>query len=206
MKSTTLSFLIALGFAAPAFAAGQMGARPDATSGYGMTSGGPSGMQSEAGAGAPMGQTYLDMPQPQTAGDVTYLCGGIGETEANYMQQQAKNYDMKLSFASASGAYLANVDVDIRGPQGDSILQASCDGPIMLVDVPRSGTYRVVADASGFEQRRTVRVNAGRTQTASNVVITWPRNVVAQMQDEAPVATGGQTGQGMRGVDITPTR
>lgn len=203
MKCTTLSFLIALGFAAPAFAAGQGGARPDATSGYGMTSGAPAGMQSEAGA-PPAGQTYLDMPQPQTVGDVTYLCGGIGETEASYMKQQARNYDMLLTFAAAGGAYLANVDVDISGPQG-SMGQIACDGPILLVDVPRSGTYRVVANAGGFEQSRSVRVQAGRSQAARNVHMTWPRNQVAQMQPETPAATGGQRIEGTGGAGIAPT-
>lgn len=204
MKSTTLSFLLALGFAAPAFAAGQAGARPDATSGYGMTSGAPAGMQSEAGGPVSAGgQAYLDMPQPQTVGDVTYLCGGIGETEASYMQRQASNYDMMVSFASQGGAYLADVDVDISGPQG-SLAQIACDGPLLLVDVPRSGTYRILAEAGGFEQTRTVRVNAGRTQAAANVHMTWPRNVVAQMQPEEPVTTGGQRTEGFGGADVTP--
>lgn len=191
MKSTTFPFLLALGLTAqPVLAAGDAGARPDATSGYGLTSGGPAGMRSEAGFGM-SGGADQQMPQPQTSGDITYLCGGIGESEANYMQQQARDYDMKLSFAAASGAYLAGVDVDIRGPQGDSILQVSCDGPLLLVDVPQSGTYRIVADAEGFQQTRTVRVNDAN-RTAANVALTWPRDAVAQMEQEAAApATGG---------------
>lgn len=201
MKSATLPFLLALGLVAPtAFAAdanqptaNQPGANQQGTSGgYGLSSGASGGMRSEAGAGIESAPAYIDMPQPQTRGDITYLCGGIGKTEAAYMNQQARDYDLKLTFAAQSGAYLADVDVDISRANGESVLQANCDGPIMLVDVARSGTYRIRADADGFIQTRTARVNAGRTQTASNVVVTWPRNAVAQMQpSDEPLATGG---------------
>lgn len=190
MKSSAFSFLFLLGVAAQAaWAEDGTFARPDATSGYGLTSGASAGMQSEAGTGMSGGEADLEMPQPQTRGDVTYLCGGIGKDEASYMQQQARNYDMKISFAAASGAYLADVDVDIRGPQGESILQVNCDAPIMLVDVPASGTYRIVADADGFRQTQTVRVQ--RDRPVSLVALTWPSSDVARMRPEAPAFTGG---------------
>src|SRR5690606_35453665 len=139
------------------------------------------------------------MPQPRTSGDVTWMCGGVGAGEAGYMQQQARNFDLKLSFASAGGAYLADVDVDIRGPQGESVLQAKCEGPIMLVDLPRSGAYRITADIDGFAQTRTVRMSAGGKRTARNVVVTWPRSEVAQMEANARASGGQEQGRSAGG-------
>lgn len=197
MKSLALPFLLALGFSVPpALSQTDDPARAGSDSGYGFSSGGPNGMRSEAGADLEIAQ--LDMPQPQTRGDVTYMCGGIGETEARFMNQQARDYDLKVTFASQTGAYLADVDVDIRGPRGESVLQTHCGAPILLVDLPRSGTYRIEADASGFEQARTVRVTKGR-QTAS-AVVAWPQRVVAQMEPEIEPATTGASGATSGGV------
>jgi hypothetical protein len=201
MKSTALPFLLAFGLGvSPAFAqtgAQEQGAQADtwgAAGGHGFSSGASNGMRAEAGADLELAQAGIEemQPQPQTRGDVTYLCGGIGQSEARFMNQQASEYDLKLTFASQSGAYLADVNVDIRDARGGEVLQVHCGAPILLVDLPRSGTYRIQADAEGFTQTRTARVNAGRMQTASNVVVSWPQSAVAQMEpDEAPLATGG---------------
>ncbi len=193
MKFSSLPFLCALGLAASAFAGAQPQGRSDATSGYGMTSGGTAGMQSEAGTDVQSDANLADMPQPRTSGDVTWMCGGVGESEIAYMQQQARNFDLKLTFASASGAYLANIDVDIRGPQGESVLQTNCDGPIMLVDLPGSGVYQIAADADGFQQASTVRLSSDRKRTAQNVFITWPRSAVAEMGTGAPTSGGDRS-------------
>lgn len=195
-----LPILLAAGLAAqPAFAQSQTqipaggGATGQTGSTYGFSSGAPNGMRSEAGTDMEVAQLELQMPQPQTQGNVTYLCGGIGETEAAYMNQQASEYDLKLTFASQTGAYLADVDVDIRNPQGQPVLQTLCGGPILLVDLPRSGRYRVQADAAGFTQTRNVQVNANSGQRVASVVVTWPQSVVAEMEpaEEPAMATGG---------------
>jgi len=187
MKKATLPILLSLGIAvAPGMAAAQ--------GQHGHATGAPSGMRAEAGADLEMAQAgQVPMPQPQTQGNVTWLCGGIGQSEASFMKQQARDYDLQLTFASQTGAYLADVHVDIRDAQGQTVLQAMCDGPIMLVDLPRSGTYRIQADASGFTQNRTARVSVDRP-SASNVVMTWSRQAVAQMEPAiGPVTTGGGT-------------
>lgn len=197
MKSRALPFLIALGLAAPpVLAAG--------TSGYGTTTGAPAAGVGEAGA--PVGETYLNMPEPRTIGDITYMCGGIGDTEANYMRQQAKNYDMMVTFASQTGAFLGNIDVALNRVGGPPATVLACDGPIMLVDVNESGSYRIVADAAGFVETRQVRVNASPQSAAAVVHMTWPTAEVAAMQAEEPVPTtgGDVVGGGFRGVDITP--
>jgi len=165
-------------------------------------SSGASGMQSEAGTelrpAAPM-QARL---QPQTQGDVTYMCGGVGKEEAAYMKKQEPNYDMMLTFAARNGEYLADVNVDIKDAKGNSVLQTNCDSPMMLLDLPKSGTYHVHADAAGHIQNQTVRVRGreGKNPTVASVVMSWPQRV-AQAPTETGTATGSSGGgtQGNKG-------
>lgn len=144
------------------------------------------------------GRTTTVAVQPQTANGVTYLCGGIGADEANYMKQTAaRDYDLMMTFAARNGNYLADVDVSISDARGNEVLQTTCDGPIMLVDLPRSGNYRVRADAGGQTLDRSVQVRDGRTDT---MVFAWPGNVVGvQPQGAGSVgADPGTAGAGAR--------
>lgn len=165
---------------------------PSTSSGSSEASSGASGaMQSEAGAELREAQSPIGRLKPVTQDDVTYLCGGVGEEETAYMKQEAKGYDLMLTFATRDGAYLADVDVDIRDAKGNSVLQMACDSPILLVDLPRSGTYRVRAETAGFELNRTVKVSAGekKRQRVANAVLSWPQQA-AEATAGATTATG----------------
>lgn len=149
--------------------------------------------------------------KPAVQGDVTYLCGGVGEEEEAFMKQEAKGYDLMLTFAARNGAYLADVNVDIADAKGNSVLQATCDAPIMLVDLPRSGNYRVNADAAGYTLQRTVKVSAakkGRPSVAAASLV-WPQQV-AEGVPSAETATGAsgseEKGSGASGSSDSGTR
>lgn len=107
-------------------------------------------------AGAPAGQ---------------FICGGIGEPEAQALKAQARNHDLMLTFAEASGAYLADVDVRIADRHGRIVLSGTCDGPIMLVDLPGSGTWRVTASVNGVTRESTLSTVRGR---AARLTLVWP--------------------------------
>ncbi|HJV75517.1 MAG TPA: hypothetical protein VJ654_14930 [Noviherbaspirillum sp.] len=167
----------------------QAGTMPDASSG------GTNGMHSEAGMELRAAAPAVDELKPMVQGDVTYLCGGVGSDEAAYMKSEAKNYDLMLTFAARNGAYLANVDVDIADAKGNSVLQANCDAPIMLVDLPKSGNYRVRADAAGYTQNRTIKVATGKKkrQHVAAASMVWPQQVA-----EGPASANTSTGDGSR--------
>lgn len=111
--------------------------------------------------------------QAQTENGITYLCGGVGSDEANYLKTSAaRDFDLTMTFAANTGSYLANVDVEIADARGNTLVQTSCDGPLMLVDFPQSGTYRIRAQAAGRTLDRTVHIrDKGHTQA----VFAWPR-------------------------------
>jgi hypothetical protein len=76
-----------------------------------------------------------------------------------------------LTFATSSGAYLADVAVRIADGRGAAVLEATCGGPIMLVDLPAAGTYQITATSSGASQQRSVSVT--RTKRPASATFVW---------------------------------
>ncbi|MDC8756327.1 carboxypeptidase regulatory-like domain-containing protein [Janthinobacterium fluminis] len=113
---------------------------------------------------------------PTTENGVTYLCGGIGSTEAAQMKRDASAYNLMLTFAENTGAYLANVGVNISDARGNTILETTCDAPIMLVNFPKAGTYRVKAEVDGHPLNRVVRVSGRGRHSAVSMV--WPSRLI----------------------------
>lgn len=139
-------------------------------------SGGEGQLITESIAKSKGGEGRPDMPQPKTASGINYMCGGVGSEETRYMKTAARDYNLMLTFAANSGNYVADVKVAIDDARGNPVLQITCDGPILLVDLPKKGTYRVHADASGHVLNRTVQVSAkGHARSAE---FTWPPDVV----------------------------
>jgi hypothetical protein len=163
--------------------------------GYEFSSGGSHGMESEAGLELRQEAAADTGPRPQIQGDVTWMCGGIGAEEAAHMKEQAKGYDLMLTFAARDGAYLADVDVEISNAQGESLLRARCEAPIMLVDLPQGGRYRLRADSGGVDINRTVRVSGSQSPRVAAVVMSWPQQL-AERAGEA--VTSGESSGGKR--------
>jgi hypothetical protein len=96
-------------------------------------------------------------------------CGGVGQDDQDRIKAAAAKHGLLLTFASASGAYLA--DVDVRITRGDAVVvQGRCAGPLMLVDLKPAGSYEIRAVSQGREQRKTVTVGARPAQ----LTFTWP--------------------------------
>lgn len=99
----------------------------------------------------------------RTQQDRRFIAGGVGIEEVDQMRQHAAQFPLQLIVAARSGAYLANTDIRITGPQG-TVLQTTLDAPWLLVDLP-AGTYTVVATNRGITQQRQVTIGAnGRQQ------------------------------------------
>ncbi|MET3134573.1 hypothetical protein AAKU55_004873 [Oxalobacteraceae bacterium GrIS 1.11] len=113
---------------------------------------------------------------PQREHGVSYLCGGIGSSEAAQMKREASNYNLMLTFAENTGAYLADVNVAISDLRGKEVLQTTCDGPILLVKFPRAGSYRVKAEINGHAINKVVQVD--RSSRGAAVALLWPRRLI----------------------------
>jgi hypothetical protein len=82
-----------------------------------------------------------------TAGDVTYVSGGVDDASLDALKANVQKYDLKLVFALKSGAFMSSVKVAISDAKGNPVLDATSDGPWFLAKLP-AGSYRVVATSS----------------------------------------------------------
>ncbi|GAB3551715.1 hypothetical protein GCM10027343_36330 [Noviherbaspirillum agri] len=128
----------------------------------------------QSSGGAP--NTTVAALEQQTENGVKYVCGGIGRDEVASLERAASDYDLMMTFAASNGAYLADVDVAIADARGRTVLNVTCDGPILLVDLPARGNYRVEAEAEGRTLTRTARVD--QRGPAQRIRLAWPVQTV----------------------------
>ena len=112
-------------------------------------------------AGAAAGaQAQSAMPHWKGEGAVRYVCGGIGSDESTAMRAAMKDHPLALLFARSDGAYLADVQVDIKGADGAPSLALRASGPVCLVDLP-AGRYTIDAAMAGSAKSQAVTVGSG---------------------------------------------
>ncbi|MEZ5667866.1 MAG: hypothetical protein R3F55_10620 [Alphaproteobacteria bacterium] len=95
----------------------------------------------------------------------SYLCAGVGEesrAEADAMQ-----HSLKIVFAEPDGHFLADVATVIEDGDGGVLVDVTCPGPWLLVDLP-AGTYRI--DASFHGETRTISVDVAGEQGQEQLV------------------------------------
>ncbi|TCS34706.1 hypothetical protein EDC30_11236 [Paucimonas lemoignei] len=173
---------------------------PSGSENGGGDSSGASGMQTSTSGGGgqlitpdiaqsrPASSSSSVAVTPRTENGVTYMCGGVGEDETAYMKQAAaKDYDLMMTFAEKTGSYVANVDVSIVDARGRTVLETKCDGPILLVDLPSGGNYRIHAESGGRTIDRSAAVKAGKGH-ARPVTFVWPSH------SSATSSTGSDAG------------
>lgn len=87
-----------------------------------------------------------------TPSGVAWMSGGAGQDERLAMQAQASQYNLAMTFANRkSGAFRADVAVQVRDARGDVVLAAQGAGPLLYAKLA-PGTYRVTARALGRAQ------------------------------------------------------
>jgi hypothetical protein len=114
-------------------------------------------------------QTSTARPIPNSGAN--YICGGIGLDDQEAIKAQAPGHSLMLTFAANTGAFLADVDVQISDAKGNVVLSATCSGPIMLVDLPRKASWHVRAQSNGVTREKTITAGGGGT---ARVTLLWP--------------------------------
>ncbi|HEX7926245.1 MAG TPA: hypothetical protein VF678_01560 [bacterium] len=91
---------------------------------------------------------------------------GVGVTE----RFAHPDYSLLMTFARASGPYLANIEVQIRDQKGQVIFADPAAGPWLFAKLP-PGDYNVVAtQPNGRETGAAFSINGGRQES---VHLTW---------------------------------
>jgi hypothetical protein len=111
------------------------------------------------------------LPRASTANGITYVCGGVGSDEAERMKRAARDYDLMLTFATKTGSYVSDVQVDVADARGHSLLNTTCNGPIMLVDLPKAGRYHIRGESEGRAASGDVLLRPGTKGTALHLVL-----------------------------------
>lgn len=111
-------------------------------------------------------------PSAQAQG-AAYQCGGVGQGDQERIKAEAATHDALLTFAESSGAYLADVDVRILDSRGGEVLSVRCEGPLMLLDLPAPGRYRVIATLDGEQRERPLVIGKGKGKGPARAVFVW---------------------------------
>lgn len=107
-----------------------------------------------------------DEPQIRESGRVSYVSGGVSEEGRDQILSIGRDFNLKLVFATRSGAYLSDVAVVIIDGHGQRLLDAKSDGPLFYAKLPR-GRYLIEASASGVTLRESVNVGPQGQRTVN---------------------------------------
>ena len=110
---------------------------------------------------------------PMQAGEVSYVTGGIGRSEAESMREAANDYALEIVFVQKlkqQEEFISDVKVQIQDTQKNTVLDVVTEGPFLLVNLP-NGKYVITAEFNSDTKQQKVNVGARKHQ---KVVFWWP--------------------------------
>ncbi|MBN3503193.1 carboxypeptidase regulatory-like domain-containing protein [Burkholderia cenocepacia] len=96
--------------------------------------------------------------EPVVRNGVAYITGGIGQDEVAAFRDVASRYNLRITFASNAGQYLADIDVTLSSGKS-KLLDVHTSGPFLFARVP-PGRYTVSAHDRAVQEVRRVVVPA----------------------------------------------
>lgn len=100
--------------------------------------------------------------KPKTEGGITFISGGVGMRETDYLRKVEVDYNLRLLFAAKeTGEFFADVKVRIADKKGKTVLDAVSNGPRFLAKLP-AGVYQVTAEMFGEPLTRKVKISGKR--------------------------------------------
>jgi hypothetical protein len=84
---------------------------------------------------------HVPLDHETTIAGIGVGCTGIGQTKND---PKWKAYPVLVEFAGAGGEYLANTTLTVSDAEGAEVLEAFCEGPWTLLQLPPGKSYKVV--------------------------------------------------------------
>jgi hypothetical protein len=109
----------------------------------------------------------------KTAGDITYITGGVGLCEVQTMQSLSSDYPLNIVFIQKLGhreEFLADVKVQIFDRYRHLLLDIATEGPYLFMALPQ-GKYLMVAEYDGDVKKQWVSVGSKGNK---RIVFWWP--------------------------------
>lgn len=92
------------------------------------------------------------LPAARQSGAVVYVTGGVAESESAAFEAARADYPLTIELTQANpegrDQFTAGAEVRVLNAAGIEVLQATADGPFMLVQLP-PGRYTVHATLNG---------------------------------------------------------
>lgn len=109
------------------------------------------------------------LPQPMHQDGVTYISGGIGQSEQRALEAGAKNYNLAITNADKEGAFIDGTKLAVKAKSGKDVLDVAAAGPLFYAKLP-PGDYTIDASSGGQTHRRHVSVPA---KGAADLHLIW---------------------------------
>lgn len=123
-------------------------------SGVGLAAG-QNGIQAQM-QGKAQGKTTAALANPVNS--VRSISGGVGKDSQEEMQRLKKDYNVHMLFADQpSGAYLADVRVQVMNNQRGLLVDKETQGPYFYLQLPE-GEYTIKAMYEGVEKTQQIKV------------------------------------------------
>jgi type 1 fimbria pilin len=107
---------------------------------------------------------------PQTQGNITYITGGVGDSELAEFKAAAPDYNLQVTNSENNGEFVAGVFIEIKDKAGQQVLQLRNAGPLLYAQLP-PGAYTLRAVYQRVERVQHIKI-AGKGH--STVHVTWP--------------------------------
>ena len=99
--------------------------------------------------------------EEHSQGPVTYVSGGVGTDERHAIDALAARYNLKVTMALRNGDFVSEGKVHVEDAKGQSVLDATADGPIFLARL-QPGTYTVTCEMNGKTHKQSAQIAAAR--------------------------------------------
>lgn len=109
------------------------------------------------------------IPDTQYSQGISYITGGVGESEATAILAEAKQWPLLLEMSkieNGRGVWIFGASIKISNVSKQVIFNAQADGPYMLVNLV-SGDYVIEATYEGVTQMRVLSIKADSSQKIS---------------------------------------
>jgi len=98
----------------------------------------------------------------QTAGNISFINGGISDEEVAQLKAQEHNYNVHLLINTNSGEFTSDVKLVVADSAGTALLTISDAGPYVYLQMPKGKYVATATDPQGQSKKINLNVN-GKT-------------------------------------------
>ena len=113
------------------------------------------------------------LPPVQSQGKTEFVTGGIGRDESELMKKEARAWPLLLELTQARAPrpeYISDVQITIKDKSGNTVLDATADGPYMLIRLA-PGRYSLDATYESVTLHRDLNLEKGQSR---KIALVWP--------------------------------